>query len=71
MDTINRTASRIPETIDGVKSAVKNVGTTLSGKNFSPTINVRTQSNLYIAGRTVQAIITQQQLKVGTGPQEF
>lgn len=40
-------------------------------KNFSPTINVRTQSNLYIAGRTVQAIITQQQLKVGTGPQEF
>ena len=44
---------------------------TLSHKNFSPTINVRTQSNLYIAGRTVQAIITQQQLKVGTGPQEF
>jgi hypothetical protein len=43
----------------------------LTHKNFSPTINVRTQSNLYIAGRTVQAIITQQQLKVGTGPQQF
>jgi hypothetical protein len=43
----------------------------INSKNFSPTINVRTQSNLYIAGRTVQAIITQQQLKVGTGPQQF
>lgn len=43
----------------------------INAKNFSPTINVRQSTTLNISGRTTQAIITQAQLAVGKGPQEF
>jgi hypothetical protein len=43
----------------------------IASKNFSPTIIVRTTTNTSISGKTVQSTITQQQLKVGTGPTPF
>jgi hypothetical protein len=61
---------------DAIRDFFTQIGQTgllriIASKNFSPTIIVKTTTNTSISGKTVQSTITQSQLQVGTGPQEF